>query len=74
MSSELDELSKTGVLFALTFPEALVRGALEDEAPFFFFTGRVLGFSTARFLLPLLSIEKNRIMKEERRKRTELRK
>jgi hypothetical protein len=43
MSSELDELGKTGVFLALAFPDALPRGALDEEAPFFFFTGRVLG-------------------------------
>jgi hypothetical protein len=67
MSSELDELGETGELFALAFPDALVRGALEDEAPVFFFTGRVLGFPTARFLLSLLSIKKNQKKKRENR-------
>jgi hypothetical protein len=55
------------VFFALAFPDALLRGDLEDEAPFFFFTGRVLGFPTARFLLSILSIRKNQKKKRENR-------
>ncbi|KAK2392508.1 hypothetical protein QL285_065860 [Trifolium repens] len=68
MSSELDELGKTGVFLALAFPDALPRGALDEEAPFFFFTGRVLGLPTARFLLSLISITENQ-KKESRTKK-----
>jgi hypothetical protein len=68
MSSELDELGKTGVFLVFVFPDALPRGALDEEAPFFFFTGRVLGLPTARFLLSLLSIRENQ-KKENRTKK-----
>jgi hypothetical protein len=68
MSSELDELGKTGVFLAPAFPDALLRGALDEEAPFFFFTGRVLGLPAARFLLSLLSITENQ-KKESRTKK-----
>jgi hypothetical protein len=59
MSSELDELGKTGAFLALVFLDTFSRRALDEEAPFFFFAGRILGLPTTRFLLPLLSIREN---------------
>jgi hypothetical protein len=65
MSSELDELGKTGAFLAFACLAAFPRGALDEEAPFFFFAGRVLGLPATRFLLSPLSIK----VKEEKSER-----
>jgi hypothetical protein len=59
MSSELDELGKAGAFLAFACLAAFPRGALDEEAPFFFFAGRVLGLPATHCLLSLLPIVKN---------------